>query len=381
MLIYTLCSVTYLSFVMKTLYLSEISYFAPRRKCIGPLAIAAIGAASSLANSYFQASTNAKNADLSRELQESNQNWQEDMYNKYYSPSAQIQQLRDAGVNPAVSGSDFSGSTPPSSAPGSPVSAVAPRFPDLSQSLAQAQQMKLSEEQANVAKQESVYKIIQGGSEIAKTFGYEAGRAFIEHGISILNLEGQDNYQRLFDIQYTRQCLETDLRDRFGEREYKSKLDAVYQGVNESAVRIGKMLSDASVNDAKIKELASEVAKNFAQAGLFSSQSAQITSLLPYMEENLRYVVANSAMDFLTNESGFAQESYYRDWQHSDKAKDTFKYTQSMDSRNNVVGKFMREFVNQIPAGAWQQGFNYKRTSSQYGSNYEYVFGQGWQMK
>ena len=292
-----------------------------------PLAAAiAIPAGAAALNGLSNYLTSRSNEKLSKEMQERDFEWQESMYNKYYSPVAQVQQLRDAGLNPALGdASSFSGSSMPSTPSHQPIPKVAPQVDASSivNSVAASQQMNLQESQEILANMESARKVVETGSELAKTFGYKAGKDYIERALSGVNLDGQSNYQRMFEQQYNaaylaneRTKLETSLRQQFGAQSAEKSLALIDKQMSEINGRISLMITQGKLNEKSAFALGAQMAKDFAQASNLSAQSSQILQLLPYYQKKLQNEIQSLAnqnviTDIAGKESKFSWDKNY----------------------------------------------------------------------
>lgn len=113
-------------------------------KALGSIAGPLVGASGSVVGNLIGSSSqksanktnlqiNQLNNDFNERMQRQNQAWQESMYNKYNSPVAQVKQLSDAGLNPALTfgnGAAMTGSVGNASA--SPAAAQQAFSPDMS---------------------------------------------------------------------------------------------------------------------------------------------------------------------------------------------------------------------------------------------------------
>lgn len=223
--------------------------------------------------------------------------WQEDMYNKYYSPQATKRQLIEAGINPAISGDVGAGGSMPS-----PVQTGSPAvgFPHVDFGANEAisaylQSSSVSAQNASYRAQ-SVESLIKAGTMIANDLGESAARDYFKTMLPtvVADQKEQYNVQRSFDVQLQavnvsnqRAKLEYDLRTKYGDKQSMADLDKVDQWISESVARIGKMASDSKLNEANIEKVASEIVQNFASAKLSLSSANQIDKMLPYMQSKI----------------------------------------------------------------------------------------------
>ena len=320
-------------------------------------------------------------AEKARDWQSREWQRQFDAQNAYNTPSAQMARLKEAGLNPFLnqssvgSGSSVSvPSTPSSSAP-SGASASAPpistpmlhdvglgftqaRAVDAQNANALAQSFKTSVEAAK-----DLWTI---SPKLAKNFLSEAAKRY-----------GQDSnafsmFSQRFELDMRNKDLENErielansLTKKFGSKQAERQLDLIDNQIVHIVASIGKMASDAKVNDSEIKKLASDVAKNFAEAGLFNVQAGQIKSFLPYLINKLSFENGTAAMNFLENSAEFGANQSYFEWLGTDKAKQSRKMSKVFDSQNNAFNKFMQELMKMIPTGSVPAMMNNSGKSSQ----------------
>lgn len=313
--------------------------------------------------------------------------WEEQMYLQYNTPSAMMQQYKDAGVNPylsqvsnlgqgmgtaaPMSGSPASG-TPPMSA--SPSSAM-PDFSslnDLGSKIMQAFgiQSQLANQDANTKSQ-----LWSTAYQVYKEFGVDAYKAFAKQNNLFEGSPVNSLYSQLIAGQVMKEASETHLNNIVSS--FKSNYEApqaeAYTNVLKKQIgvmeeSIVKLKSESDLNYGKFHELGSEVARNMAQAGLFKAMSGQINELLPYLTQQAAMSLGMTAMQYLTMESNFSLDELVREWQHTDKAKKTRKISRGMQSDVNAVGAFMDGFVSKVPAPLWNNSFNTRGYSRSSGS-------------
>lgn len=324
---------------------------------------AAIMAASSLLGSAMNSASAAGMNDEQMNWQ-SKQNqyardWQESMYNKYQSPQALVNQQLQAGVNPFIDGASAVGGTMPNASAATGMPPLHPLDFGVDKAVNTALAAQSVGAQNENYRSQSVRNAIDTIVNAHGQLGSEAGRQVAEMMLPNLDLDGQAIVNKMnnalamsADVQAQREQFELSLSKQYSAKERQAMLDTVDQQITESVARIGKMASDAKVNDAQIEKLASDVVYNLAAAGHLDALRSQVTTLLPYMQSQMLLQNGLLGVEFGTREADYAQESKYRDWQHSDKAKTTFKATSSMDDRNNVIGKFITQFLQKLGISA-----------------------------
>ena len=135
---------------------------------LGALMSFAAPVISGVMGAQAQESANETNIQLNRE----NRQWQEQMYNKYYSPQAMMQQYREAGLNPYLLGQNSGGvgqsafpqSSAPNVYPANPMSGLDAGI----SSLLQSQQVSINSDQA---KADITLKLAQAVAETYKVGG------------------------------------------------------------------------------------------------------------------------------------------------------------------------------------------------------------------
>lgn len=309
-----------------------------------PIAAAiAATAASSLINSGSQALTNSSNVANSKEMMREQMKWSEDMYNRYYSPSAQVRQMREAGINPALSAAELgSAASMPTSPAVTPPTQIAPNIGNFGDSWIRALQANTIDSQIDVNKASALKQIVDSSSEVAKVYGADAGKQILGRAITDLDLAEQNNYQNELDLRLKRDSFEYNLRSKYGENFAKNELSKFEQWYVESVARVGKIASDVKVNESTIKKVASEIVKNFSDARLAVSKSNEIDQLLPYLKSKL--IVENGilGLQFGTQEAYYAGDSKIRDYLHDDVIQD------------DRVKSWMANPENRIETKIWQ---------------------------
>lgn len=348
--------------------LNNVSYGL--RLSIAPaLAAAGITAIGSLASSLFSGLSSSSISKDTRNWQH-NENvyareWQEDMYNKYQSPQALINQQLQAGVNPFISGDSVTGGNMPSASP-----AQAPQPPQFHfgnalgegvQSYMQAQSIQ-AQNQSFLAQAQN--QIIQTAVMIARDLSPEAAERYLNTAMASLDFHGQAVVSKQVNLEMqsmsldnSRKALDLELEKAFAPAERKQKIDLLNKEIEKIVGELARLESQNKVDKASILELVSRAKKNFAETGLFNSQKIQIDTLLPYIQKKMYYengiLYYNHGMasfEFDDKEAEHAANEEIRKAKHTDKIKETRKYTFGMDDEQNVIGKFWHELVPQLIA-------------------------------
>lgn len=250
------------------------------------------------------------------DLQTQNQDFINKMWqanNSYNTPYAQKQRLKAAGINPFLaqssvgSGESSLAGSSPQGAPPLGSGAMAGSVGTPSGSLAQltpftAVRDMLAGKQVQAQLQSSEGQYIKDLADsfvtLGKEFGPEQANKILNNilpGLGSASADGMSQTFRLLGEQVQSQHLdnlrkkmENDLLSKFGSKHAQSILDRVDIEANESAARIGKMASDARVNESEIRELATRCAKNLAEAGLASANAETINHVRQYLVGQMR---------------------------------------------------------------------------------------------
>lgn len=218
-----------------------------------PITLAAIiGGGFSLIGSGVNAGVNLNQNKKTRQ-------WQEDMYNKYYSPMSQMQQMTAAGINPNLAAQGISGS-PGISMPQASNGNNAMNL-DVNGAIEAYTRMKLSDaEEKNIN---------------ADTENKEADTESKRIKNKYLDEYWQNNVDKLkaeitklgIDSSVAAQMLEN-LKQKFNQSEelFPLQKDKLMEEANEIRKNIQKMDKEMDVMDKQMEVMDSEKSKNYAQA-------------------------------------------------------------------------------------------------------------------
>lgn len=326
------------------------------------------GLVSDYMNTKSQADTNEANKEIARENREwqSNENqiareWSErqwELNNQYNTPSAIAERQRQAGFNPFLLGTKLGeGQSQPAQANTSSMapdmsSMVAPRVGATAQALQSASNMigqyalykqgvdaQAANQQSqsdmtaiNVAKElnkfDPSYRNKNGetrGDEYLSNYFGSQVRTRSENSYDLrsakANLRRSEADAELSEI-------EAALEREFGSKRAQSALAKVDQEITESAARIGKMASDAKLNEAQIKtegqKFWTEVAKQYnlkKQGEYYVCQSEQLLLLKDMVANRMRIqnemLSRRNSEDFAT----WRSRGLVRDWLKSDEGR------------------------------------------------------------
>ena len=239
---------------------------------LGALLSFAAPVISGVMGAQAQESANETNIQLNRE----NRLWQEQMYNKYYSPQAMMQQYKEAGLNPYMLGQNSGGvgqsafpqSSAPNVYPANPMSGLDAGI----SSLLQSQQVSINSDQA---KADITLKLAQAVSETykvggkkgvsqlfsvlepsLKTIDYDDG-LFMSQAISQIRLQEEQSLL----VKWQREFSQT-----FDPHRAAKEFDNLEASTAALMSQVDLNQSNIDLNDAYIKRSVSEIARNFAEA-------------------------------------------------------------------------------------------------------------------
>lgn len=318
---------------------------------LGAAAVTALGA---LASNIFSGLSSSSISKDTRNWQH-NENvyareWQEDMYNKYQSPQALINQQLQAGVNPFISGDSVTGGNMPSASP-----AQAPQPPQFHfgnalgegvQSYMQAQSIQAQNQSFQA---QALHNLVTSALALTKEFGETAGRSFFETMLPQLGLDDSANATKMFNQQLQsiqlsnqRQSIENELRQKYGAKEAQAALDMIDQQITESVIRGGKMASDAKVNEATIEKMGYECGKLLAESKYFNMMSTQMSTLLPYIRSQYIFTTGQMGMEFLSNRSNFIGDTQKRTYIESEEGQSRREWNYKQTGEGNYVNSFIK---------------------------------------
>lgn len=235
-----------------------------------------------VANSFGQASANYQNAQIAKDNRdwqtaerEKSQEWQEMMWNKqneYNTPSAQLQRLRDAHINP-LAGDMASSLATPLSVPNMPSAPNMPTMENTLNGVGNALQnisaANLQNAQANALNKQSVGQEIQ--NEIAlRTKDYKVSQEFFKTCIA----ENETELKKL-EVQYEEGTLDT--------RVFKLAKEAGLSNYNEALAGISLIYAPDRVL-AEVKRIEAETKKLRGESQL-NEQKFNINEMTKFLSE------------------------------------------------------------------------------------------------
>lgn len=254
--------------------------------------VAGIAATGSLISSLVSSNASSKAADKSLEAQREtndtnlqlaaeNRSWQERMINEqneYNSPSAQMERYQEAGLNPYMMMQSGNGTTA-----GNQVSLARQETPQVqsgAEIILQAgmQQAQILSQAADrtIAAGAQIVDILKTRAETVKT-GMESEQIDRMLGLQLNELRlkniGQDYQNELASLELSRQKFDFEMLNLYGADNarnaselLKAQLDNELAKNDLIDAQTGLFKAEFQLNHAKIKEIASAVARNYAEA-------------------------------------------------------------------------------------------------------------------
>lgn len=318
--------------------------------------------------------TNKSNEDqneLNRQFQHDESDiartWQEDQYKKYYSPQAQVEQLKQAGINPFISGGQgaAAGSMPSptqSNAPSSlPMSA--PTFGGFAQAGQMLLQDRLVTAQEENYRAQAERDIIDSSIRLYKELGEDAGDAYLKTRLSELDSSSQSRASEMYELQKqanqianARANIMKQVEGKYSMEKAAADLSKVNYDISKIVGELNKMQQDieesksrVEVNDASIARMATEMARNLAQMGLFNALSNQYETLLPYVQTKMIFDNGMQAFDFEDRSALFEGDTKKRKFLRSSVGQFGREASFAFENENNpfmnLIDKFLGFFA------------------------------------
>jgi hypothetical protein len=222
-----------------------------------------------IANGYVFSNTDFMNMQFELNKINQNQQWQEDMYNKYSSLPAQVAQMRQAGLNPALMyGSGASGGQVSSSG----ASGGSPTGGSGAMTGQQKAQMIMS----------TIMQLLGTGSQFAQSISHMKQQSY-QNSL----LQSEKDYTDAKKDNMLLQNEYDEIRNKYAEAEKKLGLESTQSNINYLNANAEKLLaevlkikderelinSEIEVNGHKIKLMCSEMNLNEAHATLANAQT------------------------------------------------------------------------------------------------------------
>ena len=309
------------------------------------LSAEAASAAGDVLSFGFGLVSDAYNHDLQMERNRQQQQWQEDMYNKYQSPEALMRQYKSAGLNPFLLGENVgTGSVPSTSAGGS----VSGHMPDFSGHLAAMQQADsakmLSAASSGNQRAQTITNFVSAVTEACIKLGPSGARDVFTHlapELQSLGLDYETAYKlvapqiRMAEANADISEFESYMAKKYGEEKTLLFIEKTNQDIVESVGRLGLMSAQSDeirenikLIRAQTRSVASVIARNYAEAFKLRKEGEKYEVDTQTAKQIQKYVVGmykdNAQMLYHASENEaavFASEQYYRDFLESEDAR------------------------------------------------------------
>lgn len=295
-----------------------------------------------------------------------NRQWEERMWNAqntYNTPSAMMARYKEAGLNPYLVQKD-GGAIGSASSAGTPGMVGAPATPEMQpvnylsgfSQLGSAVQLSLQQKSvdANVANQnaDAMLKLAEAIPKIGESLGWDNARKF---ALSHLNMNGIHNSQyerqinQVIDESKARtdwQMMQNKVYEQYGAKTAKLGLDKLKQDIDESAARIMRMAVENNVSASEIEKLASEVARNHADALKSIAETRTIDALRGYLVSQAMSTADSMWYDTDEKRSTYKRRSKLREWQESEPAQQMEAAKEAIESTHN--SNPLEIFINHV---------------------------------
>lgn len=361
-------------------FLTDIAQqsYVPQRKC-DPLTALAIGTsiANGIGSVFGTESSNDTNVMLAREAREwqteENQkarDFQESMWNKqneYNTPANQRRLAEDAGYNPYLlgntnlqSGASAVGTPPMSSAPPTPsvmpINPVKPMVDSMTQILPVIQQGQQVESNVELQHAKQLESMTDSMIKVYKDLGQKGlNQWFDKFAPALQGLNFQDSpYQQMFEEQIKKirsERYNVDMDSLLKDFQYESnrtwtnqERQASFNNLNQQTKNLVQQLElmaiQGKLDEQKIRESVSQIAKNFADA----FQAKKVGDYYEVNSEQISIINKMLDMDLKDKESDFAF--------------------------NTLVRKYKKEIPNRgVALGLFESGINAQSLSSSMAGN------------
>lgn len=386
--------------VINSLVGDSVSPTIDNRKQIAPAVLAAIiggGATlvSGAASLISQADVNKANRDIAAENREwqseenrkaeqwSDQMWQKqfDLTNQYNTPSAMRQRLEEGGYNPFLFDGSSIGTAAGNASMGSvpsPSRQSAPNQPTQTpldfDFIGQAGQnavanyynaQAVNAQSANQQAQSDYYQSVTA-KNLYEVYGKEAAQ---EYGRRIGYTENNSPSMRLAELeiagkqlQNQRVSLENQLIDKYGDKKASAEIANLEQLTTKYVADIGLMASQGEVNDSivslnskRAEALGAQMARDFAQAGLFTSEASINNGIVQYAIEKFRAEAGSAtlragmdAMNFESQGAEFRGNASIRSFIGSEAGQSRRLWNYKLSPEGNYINAFIGGFTKNL---------------------------------
>lgn len=349
----------------------------------------AIGAGISTIGSIFGiGQQNAANANLNKINREwqagqniAQRRWTEEMWNKtneYNTPSNQMERLRQAGINPFISGSG--GYSNVSQVPSAPASQSAPSsvpMGNFGSAISQGVNtyFDAANKSANAANQLS--QSLQQGVDTAiaiyeKTGDYDAAQRYLSTVLGSVggaNLSKDSMYFDQFNLaiagmkldninkglQNFHQTIENELIAKYGDKRASAEIANIEQLTTKFVGELGLMSSEADLNRAKERltfdqayELGARAARELSEAGWFSVDASFKKNIANFLIGSAEAAYYQDWMATSEQFSNYRNNTKVRQWKESNSGQYSRLASYSSDPDNNPVFGFARGLTQSL---------------------------------
>lgn len=394
--------------LVSTIPIGDVSSpFGSKNKRIAPAVLAAIisggaAVATGAANLFSEADTNKANRDIAQanrdwQSQENRlaEQWSDQMWekqfnltNQYNTPSAMRARLSEGGYNPFLfdgaktnaAGQASMGSVPSparQSAPNQPtmqpldfggigrgVQSAAEVYANVKGVDAQAANQQ-SQADLNQAKTvEAIYRSL--GKDAAVSYAKKIGYDMPDETPSIRLLDQEMNSRQLAN---NRAALENDLIDKYGAKKAAAEIANLEELTGKYFAEVGLMAtqselmksqkevneSEVRLNDRKAYALGAQMARDMAQAGLFTSEAAINRGIINFViskaQSEANNAAINAGLNAMNFETGFANyvgNTTTRDYIMSPAGQSRRLWNYQQSPEGNYVNSFIGGFTSNL---------------------------------
>lgn len=289
-----------------------------------------------------------------------------DYENLYKSPKEQMARYREAGLNPYLMAHEndigaAGGSIP--AAGGAPNVPVAQTFPysnepivsGISQMLATGSQIKLNDAEA-------FSKIVDSLPTLGESMGWSQARKVAKDLLGIVGISSSQHERKIdaiiegMESENRSKAVKASMDEAFGMKLAEQRWASGEQAISESFARVGKMSSDAKVNESMIKKLASDIVRNVADAWKLRKEGEKYVADAKTINALRSFVVSQSRsyanmLNLNSYLSGAEEGTDLFDFKHSGSyAKnkveaERIRMTRHADAVWTAVDKFFDDYV------------------------------------
>lgn len=287
-----------------------------------------------------------------------------DYENAYNTPNEQMARYREAGLNPFLMAHQndigaAGGSMP--AAGGAPNVPVAQTFPysnepivsGISQMLATGSQIKRNDAEAFA-------KIVDSLPILGESMGWSQARKVAKDMLGIVGISSSQHERKIdaiiegMESDNRSKAVKASMDEAFGMKLAEQRWAAGEQAISESFARVGKMSSDAKVNESTIKKLASDIVRNVSDSWKLQKEGDKYAADAKTINQLRNFVVsqARSSANLLGLKSylsGAEPDTDIFDYKHSGKhAQKVVKAGEIQDELlGNPVEFWIDRFFNQ----------------------------------